>query len=147
MSPRAAETSRMAKTNAKQTYCLSEKDLEELVPKEAPNPFRPRGPKQKLYLDSELEDLAIKKWGSPEGFQKERDLRAAKRLEKAASPQKSGEAALLTHFVGAEAVFCWTMGSYWSFQRGSSTVFQRPAGMQQTSKKHNKHSRVTYRPS
>ena len=36
---------------------------------------------------TQLEDLAIKKWGSPEGFQKERDARAEKRLKNAASPR------------------------------------------------------------
>ncbi|KAK9806535.1 hypothetical protein WJX73_008373 [Symbiochloris irregularis] len=85
--------SRMAKTNAKTTYCLSEKDLEALTPKEAPNPIRPRGPTQKLYLDSELEDLAVKKWGSPEAFQKERDARAEKRAVRASQPRKQGRRA------------------------------------------------------
>ena len=38
----------------------------------------------------QLEELAVKKWGSPEGFQKERDARAAKRLGNATSPKKQG---------------------------------------------------------
>ena len=38
----------------------------------------------------QLEELAVKKWGSAEGFQKERDARAEKRLQNAASPKKQG---------------------------------------------------------
>lgn len=85
MKRKAAGPDLISRTNAKETYVLTDKELDSLAAEEAANPHRPKGPKQKLYQDAQLEELAIKKWGSAEAFQAERQKRAI-----APSPSKPG---------------------------------------------------------
>ncbi|CAL8462237.1 g1768 [Coccomyxa elongata] len=81
--PRTRENS-ITKTSAKEGFCLSDKDLESLVAVQKPNPRSPRsGPPMSLYLQTEIEALALQKWGGQEGLDKERQRRLVKRLERA----------------------------------------------------------------
>ncbi|MEW5306743.1 MAG: hypothetical protein WDW36_009186 [Sanguina aurantia] len=73
----------IAKTHAKAIYCLSDKDLQQLTPSEKKNPMSKFLAPMKLYKKSELEELAVTKFGSMEAVTAEREKRDDKRASRA----------------------------------------------------------------
>ncbi|KAL0033170.1 hypothetical protein WJX79_007045 [Trebouxia sp. C0005] len=74
---------RMQKTNAKEFYCLTEKDLEPLAFQEKANRRYKNATPTKLYSTEELERAAVEKWGSMPEVEAERNAREQKRLKRA----------------------------------------------------------------
>eukprot|EP00191_Tetraselmis_sp_GSL018_P021533 CAMPEP_0177594914 /NCGR_PEP_ID=MMETSP0419_2-20121207/10051_1 /TAXON_ID=582737 /ORGANISM="Tetraselmis sp., Strain GSL018" /LENGTH=208 /DNA_ID=CAMNT_0019086287 /DNA_START=186 /DNA_END=809 /DNA_ORIENTATION=+ len=67
------------KTYAKIQFCLSDRDVESLTATEKKNPYSPKGPAMKLYKREELERLAVRKFGSLEKLEEERQRRQERR--------------------------------------------------------------------
>eukprot|EP00891_Asterochloris_glomerata_P007508 jgi/Astpho2/7508/Aster-02074 len=74
---------KMQKTQAKEFFCLTEKDLEPLAFEEKPNRRYKNATPTKLYSREELEAVAAAKWGSVEQAEAEREKRSEKKRQRA----------------------------------------------------------------
>lgn len=69
------------KTHAKDLYCLTEKDLEPLVPKEKTNPYVRKGTPMKLYKQRDVSHSTARDFGRQASHVKHTYLLSIRRLE------------------------------------------------------------------
>ncbi|KXZ50650.1 PHR2 protein [Gonium pectorale] len=98
----------LPKTHAKSIFCLADKDLEALQAVEQRNPRSRNGPPMRLYNRAQVESLAHRKWGGPEGLaaeqRKRESRRAARSAAAAASPTSRDGTTTATDVAGVPNV-------------------------------------------
>ncbi|KAL0054237.1 hypothetical protein WJX82_005904 [Trebouxia sp. C0006] len=143
----SAVQTRMQKTNAKEFYCLTEKDLEPLAYQEKANRRYKNATPTKLYSTEELERAAVEKWGSMPEVEAERNAREQKRLKRALEhagpgnddPSKkhklvtANDAAAAYDPSGSQDLPSWITERVRPCQRVTSTLTSHPHPQQQPS--------------
>ena len=78
----------ISKSKAKDEYLLTDRQIGELGCRVTPNPHDARYGDMKLYLRSQVGQLALRVWESDEALFEERERRSAERLQKAAAKKR-----------------------------------------------------------
>mmetsp|Transcript_17059 Transcript_17059/g.48736 ORF Transcript_17059/g.48736 Transcript_17059/m.48736 type:complete len:472 (-) Transcript_17059:1440-2855(-) len=70
----------LTKSKAKEEFLITDDDMRKLPFVETSNPRRSGWTRMKLYVTKQVRSLSMKRWGTPEGLEAERERRAVERL-------------------------------------------------------------------